>query len=501
MEGERLRALAAYSELARLVSVVAVKGNQCSLQIDGPRNPAGALGTSEEDTTMLEAAIYRVSQTFTLLKTFSTSPLEIGLMEEVRSLSDEIQQFLLQPNTLVRPPRDRSGQSRKRTRHDITNSHAEANRPVAHQSLSKAGGTETSPKELPDTIRAVSPESNTARFEALAGVDQAIQSLRNVVLTPLLYPHWFTGKRRPIHSVLLYGPPGTGKTALANAAASAAGAYLISLSASDLLSKYVGESEKAIRDAFTQVNARTKRQQRVVLFLDEVDALCSKRGSEGESESARRVKTEFLIQLNQLNSISTSTTKNAHPQTPPTGRCIVLAATNLPWDLDSAFRRRFDQMIYIPLPDADGRLQMLRTALGCERDLGPVSHLPNQSALPAIHCLRHDDLVDIAQRLDGYSGSDIQHVVAHALMQPVLKAQSATTFRRLPLTDKWIPVVDQDIDGGSATDEVLVRKTLTHFRADLVELPPVIKQDLLEAISLYPKTVSLSEIERFLTWK
>jgi vacuolar protein-sorting-associated protein 4 len=258
----------------------------------------------------------------------------------------------------------------------------------------------------------------------------------------------------------------------------------------------------------------------VVLFLDEVDALCSKRGSEGESESARRVKTEFLIQLNQLNSISTSSTTNtstskpnhavAHPQTPPAGRCIVLAATNLPWDLDSAFRRRFDQMIYIPLPDVDGRLQMLRTALGSGRDLsegvtpfttGSGPYPPNQSTTPAIHRLSNEDLVDIAQRLDGYSGSDIQHVVAHALMQPVLKAQSASTFRRLPLTDKWIPVIDQVVDGGSATDDVLVRKTLTHFRADQVELPPIIKQDLLEAISLYPKTVSLSEIERFLTWK
>lgn len=525
MEEESLRALAAYSEVANLLSRIAVKSGVDVPLIQRSKNLQRPT-PYEEHEVLLEAALYRVSQSFTLLKTISCSPLEIGLIEEVRTIADEIQNFfLLQSTSLVKPSKTAiiigERRNRKRPRGEVA---SESKRPTADQNQlqnSVSGKAEGEPfsKEMLETIRAISPESNPVRFEALAGVDDAIRSLRNVVLTPLLYPHWFTGKRRPIHSVLLYGPPGTGKTALANAAAKAAGAYLISLSASDLLSKYVGESEKAIRDAFTQVSARTRRQQRVVLFLDEVDALCSKRGAEGESESARRVKTEFLIQLNQLNSItlssSSSSPKTSNGTKPkldelspqkPTGRCIVLAATNLPWDLDSAFRRRFDQMIYIPLPNAEGRLQMLRNALGIDaRDLTIAEFpTPQQSrciSSPAIHCLTHDDLVDVAQRLEGYSGSDIQHVVAHALMQPVLKAQAATTFQKIPQTDKWIPVTPSATTTSTSSNTTVVQTALAHFRADQVELPPIIKQDLLAAISLYPKTVSGSEIQRFLEWK
>jgi len=162
---------------------------------------------------------------------------------------------------------------------------------------------------------------------------------------PVRFPQLFTGKREPWHGVLLYGPPGTGKSYLAKACATEADGTFFTISSSDLVSKWMGESEKLVRNLFEMAREKTP----AVIFIDEVDSLCGTRGQSGESDASRRIKTEFLAQMDGV------------------GRSrsliLVLAATNTPWDLDIAFRRRFEKRVYIPLPDVVARAQMLRLCL------------------------------------------------------------------------------------------------------------------------------------------
>ncbi|KAG5467975.1 hypothetical protein LSCM4_01062 [Leishmania orientalis] len=214
------------------------------------------------------------------------------------------------------------------------------------------------------------------------GCDDAILALRQATTLPLQHPSLFTGPRQPWRRLLLYGPPGTGKTRLAAATAAEYGAVFLSVSAADLLSKWVGESEKHVRHAFAQAAASTPR---CVLFFDEVDALCSARGGQGESELARRLKTELLLHL-QMDLPAVT----------------VLAATNLPWELDAAFLRRFDRFIHVGLPSDAVKRHLLVT------ELRGVAHTITDDALDRI----------VAQT-ERFSVVDVRRLLSHAAMAPV----------------------------------------------------------------------------------
>lgn len=160
------------------------------------------------------------------------------------------------------------------------------------------------------------------RFHDVVGLNRAKQLLKEAVLMPMKYPHLFTGLLEPWKGILLFGPPGTGKTMLAKAVATECKTTFFNISASSIVSKWRGDSEKLVRLLFELA----RYHEPSTIFLDEIDSIMSERTSEGEHEASRRMKTELLLQLDGL-------VKGKE-------RVFLLAASNLPWDLDSALLRR-----------------------------------------------------------------------------------------------------------------------------------------------------------------
>jgi vacuolar protein-sorting-associated protein 4 len=245
---------------------------------------------------------------------------------------------------------------------------------------------------------AIVREKPNVKWEDVAGLMQAKETLKEAVIMPYKFPQLFTGNRRPWKGVLLYGPPGTGKSYLAKAVATEANATFFAVSASDLVSKWLGESERLVRSLFEM--AREAKPS--IIFLDEADSLCSSR-SEGENDSTKRIKTEFLVQMGGMNDLQ---------------GVLVLGATNVPWALDAAIRRRFEKRIYIPLPEQGARANVFKIHLG---------QTPHQ--------LTGSDFAELGAKTEGYSGADIAIVTREALMSPVRKVQGATHFKKIP----WPP--------------------------------------------------------------
>ncbi|ESW98349.1 hypothetical protein KL918_003905 [Ogataea parapolymorpha] len=230
-------------------------------------------------------------------------------------------------------------------------------------------------------------------WDDIAGLDAAKNSLKETVVYPFLRPDLFSGLREPARGMLLFGPPGTGKTMLARAVATESKSTFFSISASSLTSKYLGESEKLVRALFQLA----KRLAPSIIFVDEIDSLLGSRNNEGENESSRRIKNEFLVQWSDLTKAAAGRDQGEDLQ-----RVLVLAATNLPWAIDEAARRRFVRRQYIPLPEYDTRKAQLQRLLSHQN-----------------HTLTDKNLEELIQLTDSFSGSDITALAKDAAMGPL----------------------------------------------------------------------------------
>jgi spastin len=187
------------------------------------------------------------------------------------------------------------------------------------------------------TENIISPEMSGIVFSDIKGQKEIKKAIQDNIILPLMNPELFSGIRKPSRAILLYGPPGNGKTLLAKALAGQIKRTFFNISASSLMSKFLGEGEKMMRGLFTLAEEIGPS----IIFFDEIDSILSSRGS-GEHEASRRMKTEFLVQFDGVGS-STN------------GDILIVAATNRPFDLDDAALRRFTKKIFVGLPDGDAR--------------------------------------------------------------------------------------------------------------------------------------------------
>ncbi len=239
-------------------------------------------------------------------------------------------------------------------------------------------------KEMePSAMREVFVEIPDIKWEDIGGLSTIKQELQEAVEWPLKYNQIFTySDATPPKGILLYGPPGTGKTLMAKAAANESEANFISIKGPELLSKWVGESEKGVREIFR----KARQAAPCIIFFDEMDAITPARGGNfGDSHVTERVISQFLTELDGLEILT---------------NVVVIGATNRPDIIDAALLRpgRFDRILYVPPPDRESRLQIIKI------------HTKKK------HLAEDVNIDKLADNTEGYTGADIASLSSAAVM-------------------------------------------------------------------------------------
>ena len=229
------------------------------------------------------------------------------------------------------------------------------------------------------------------------------------------------------------------------------------------MSKWLGESERLVKTLFELARANKP----AVVFIDEVDSLCSAR-SDDENESTRRVKTEFLVQMQGVGIDNDG--------------ILVLGATNIPWGLDAAIRRRFEKRIYIPLPEEEARRRLFELNIGTM----PLDR-------------KSEYLSDLANKTKGYSGADISIVVREALMMPIREVQIATHFKKVrdPKPSDPTQVVDDLYTPCSPSDPCAIQMTWMKIPEDKLLVRQNNFTDFKTVLAHIRPTVNESDLKQF----
>jgi transitional endoplasmic reticulum ATPase len=279
----------------------------------------------------------------------------------------------------------------------------------------------------PSTLREVLLESPNVKWEEIGGLEGPKQELMETVEWPLRYASLYRHMTAvPPKGILLYGPPGTGKTLLAKAVASESQANFISVKGPEFLSKWVGESEKAVRETFR----KARQAAPCVIFLDEIDAIAPVRGTSSDSGVTERVISQILTEMDGLEALH---------------NVIVIAATNRPDMIDPALLRpgRFDRLVYIPPPDPEARKEILRI------------HTKGRPLTDDV------DIDKLASRMHNFTGAEIAAVANEAIMLAI---------RDLVLSGEEL---DEDTIGA-------VRVDMKYFEKAMENVQPMSETDLMK---------------------
>ena len=312
-------------------------------------------------------------------------------LEKARSLYLQAASKFNQASTLT------SDKVEKNTQYGLAKHFYENGRSLGKQP-GHAGGAAQQDLPLSQDDLIVREKPNIA-FNDIGGLDNVKEEMKKAIIYPFthkkLYEYY---NQKSGGGVLLYGPPGCGKTMMAKAAANECNANFINVETSTIMSKWVGESEKSIKQIFTVA----RECEKAIVFFDEFDAVAGRRRE--IEDYAKRIVNELLQQLDGMD-------KNDN--------ILVLAATNEPWAIDPALRRpgRFKKLIFIPPPDLDARkaiFEIYLKKLPIESDVG---------------------IENLAQNSDGYSGADIRAICDDAAEIPLQEALEGKEARKITMND------------------------------------------------------------------
>jgi len=263
----------------------------------------------------------------------------------------------------------------------------------------------------PSAMREITIEVPKVSWKDIGGLEDVKKQLEESVILPVREPELFKKYGiRPPKGILLYGPPGVGKTLLAKALANESGMNFISVKGPEILSKWVGESEKAIREIFR----RARQVAPAIVFFDEIDAIAPSRGY--SSKSTETVVSQLLTEMSGIEELND---------------IVVVAATNRPDILDPALLRpgRFDRQIYVPVPDVDAREKIFRVH---------TSGMPVDSRI---------NMRRLAELTEGFTGADIEAVCREAAMSAMRTKKKKISMKDFEAVIKETgPSVDESLD-------------------------------------------------------